>query len=177
MTWLCLQSWWHSISLWEAIKFWLPTLLSAAAFYLVVKDRRPHLRLKARKGRWFILKNTDAGLSFEGKVEVYNHSNRSNAIREYSFYCEEGDGGWTRLESEHYTHREDGEVSVVYNETPLALAPYSGVEVAVQAFTKLSRRPHKMRIKIQMEDLVGKLYTVEVAVDTTSPPRTKSDPN
>ena len=53
------------------------------------------------------------------------------------------------------------EVTWVANATPLALAPYSGVEAHIGAFTK-APIPHDMMIRVEIEDLFGKRYRMEV---------------
>jgi hypothetical protein len=157
-----IKSWWQTASLWEAVKFWVPTLMSAIALIYVIYDRRPHLVLKARKGEWFILRKSDKGVTFEGVVEVYNAGNRANAIREYRFERKEPAGGWVGLKSELFTLEENCKLKGTFNVTPLMLAPYSGAEVRVQTTSNLSRIPYEMKVKIEIQDIFGKWYSVDV---------------
>lgn len=157
-----LENWWASASLWEMVKFWIPTTISIVAISIVIKDRWPSLSLKERLGEWCILKSSDRGVIFEGIVEVCNVSNRANCIRGYRFWKKDPDGSWTELESEHYTNVEEDNAVAIFNLTPLVLPPFSGTEVRVQALTKLSPRPHEMIVKIEVEDLFGKGYSVEL---------------
>ena len=75
-----------------------------------------------------------------GMVEVYNASARANAIRDYRFWYRIKGGQWQPMKSEHYTNTtpETGE-SEVCNETPLTVAPCSGMQIRVQAMTKAPR--------------------------------------
>jgi hypothetical protein len=68
------------------------------------------------------------------------------------------------MESAHYTNRTSGtqEAGEVYNESPLTLAPYSGKEARVQALTKLLHQANELEIRIEVEDLFGKTYRLEV---------------
>jgi hypothetical protein len=160
--WTSIKSWWQTASMWEAVKFWVPTVMSSIALIYVIYDRRPHLVLKARKGEWFILRKSDKGVIFEGVIEVYNAGNRANAIREYRFDREEPAGGWVELESEYYAVEENSMLKGTFNVTPLMLAPYSGAEVHVQAISNLPRFPYEMKVRIEIEDIFGKRYSVDV---------------
>ena len=97
-----------------------------------------------------------------GMIEVYNASSRTNAIRDYRFWCRRKEGQWDLMEGEHYTNSEPetGEKEVC-NGTPLTLAPYSGIQARVQAITK-SPQPVEMEIRIEAEDLFGRTYRMEV---------------
>jgi hypothetical protein len=103
---------------------------------------------------------------FKGIIEIYNASSRANAIREYRFRCKLPDGKWKDMDSERYQitafRTEIGQVEPeTFNETPLSLAPYSGAEVPVQAIVKMPR-PYELPIIVEVEDLFGKKYRVEV---------------
>ncbi len=160
-----MSSWpWRSL-----VKDGVPVIISLVALLIVIYDRRPRLALKARKGEWYTLTPTMGGneVIFRGVVEVYNRSNRANAIRGYHFRCKQQDGSWKDMESERYRNGYRTGTSAddqSFNETPLSLAPYSGVEVPVQAFVKIIklRRPYELPVKIEIEDLFGKRYCVEV---------------
>jgi len=153
-------------TIWEGVKFIVPTVLSIASFAFVMKDRRVDLKLRERDGKWFTLRKTDRGVRFEGVVEVYNMSTRANSIVKYEFWSKQTDATYQKLEAEHFTDVLEGEGEIIFNETPLVLAPQSGIGVRVMALTKLLRLPPKITVKIQIEDLHGKHYTTEV---TASP--------
>ena len=167
------DAWWASASLWEAAKFFVPTILSALALGYVIYDRRPHLTLKSRKGNWHTV---DLGpgqnlreTRYEGIIEIYNRSSRANAIREYRFTCRDTDGTPLEMESELYSNTcatGGGVVKhEVFNQTPLPLAPYSGIEARLQAFAKMPM-PDELSIDIEVEDLFGKRYSVRVIATT-----------
>jgi hypothetical protein len=148
-------------------KYGLGVLISGMALLFVLYDRRPWLTLRARKGEWYKLTPTMNGseVIFRGVIEVYNRSNRSNAIRDYRFRCKLN-GKWREMESELYknTHRfggpEEPEPEMA-NRTPFALSPYSGEQIHVQAIAKLPR-PSELTIEIEVEDLFRKSYRVQV---------------
>ena len=94
---------------------------------------------------------------FSGVVEVYNTSGRANAIKSYEFFYRGGDGSWKEMESRRYEVSPD-----IYNATPLAVAPYSGTEWKVMAFSWHEQRPFDLDILIAVEDLFGKRSTVIV---------------
>jgi len=56
----------------------------------------------------------------------------------------------------------------VVNATPLPLAPYSGIEAHVGAFTRVPIA-HEMAIRIEVEDLFGKRYRTEVVANNRKP--------
>ena len=143
----------------------LPIIMSAIALYFVLRDRRPRLLLQARRSfgfRVYRLKHTMNGrTAFMGGVEVYNRSGRSNAIRSYAFWRKNEIGKWIPMESQNYQEKsEDGTVEE-RNPTPVTLPPYSGTEVKVMAFTETAEA-REMDIRIEIEDLFGKRYRVEV---------------
>jgi hypothetical protein len=159
---------WFECLPWKGFaKYGLGVLISGLALFLVLYDRRPRLTLRARKGQWYTLTPTMGGgeVIFRGVIEVYNRSNRSNAIRDYRFRCKLDDK-WREMESEFYktTYRfggpEDPEPEIA-NRTPFALSPYSGAEIHVQAIVKLSR-PSELPVEIEVEDLFGKRYRLQV---------------
>ncbi|HET9741869.1 MAG TPA: hypothetical protein VFQ00_03880 [Terriglobales bacterium] len=112
------------------------------------------------------MKRTQAGgkIIFNGVIEMYNASNRANAVRDY-YFAGKRNGKWEALESELYQNveKENGKQVAVemFNQTPLTIPPYSGVEIRVQAFLK-GPQPYEMEIKIEVEDLFGKRYATEV---------------
>jgi hypothetical protein len=97
---------------------------------------------------------------FQGVIELYNRSSRANAIHTYEFWAQGPGGEWHKLESEHYTNKDEAEDSV-FNRTPLGLAPYSGAEARVQAIMKRPHRP-EVDIRIEVEDIFEKRYRVQV---------------
>jgi hypothetical protein len=135
--------------------------LAAVALFVSLRDRRPMLFVRARKGDWAKLQVTQTGkdVIFQGIIEIYNRSSRANAIREYAFFCKPRNE-WVAMESERYMETSNSETTV-QNVTPLALPPYSGVEVYVMAFTKTPLQ--NMPVRIDVEDIFGKRYSVEVA--------------
>jgi len=143
-----------------------PIVLSIIALYVSLKDRPARLILKAREGNWYTLRqvNTSRGqeIMFEGIVEIYNASSRANAIRAYKVIGRPKDGVWSNMECEYsWNSPADGTKAVVCNETPLTLAPYSGAEARILAFARVPR-PYEMNIRIEVEDLFGKQYSVGV---------------
>ena len=153
-------AWWLVLRLKDAA----PIVISLVALFISLRDRRPRLTLRARKGDWCRLRPTlDSSASlFQGIIEVYNVSSRANAIRGYEFSGKRENGDWEKMESELYNNTpHEGEASEIFNQTPLTLAPYSGVEIRVQAFVK-GPRPYKMHVRAEVEDLFGKRYWVEV---------------
>jgi len=141
----------------------LPLFISGIALAVSLKDRRPHLVALPRKGDWYkIAKNIHKNeIIFMGVVEVYNSSSRANAIRKYSFWRKKGDE-WEAMESEFYKNIDPSTSEAeLFNQTPFSLAPYSGSELSVQAFSRLPQ-PYEMDVRIELEDLFGKKYRVEV---------------
>src|SRR6266496_5052434 len=117
--------------------------ISATTFIYNYRVNRPKLLVRARKGDWYkwqdmIQKPSSyftGEVLFQGIIELYNRSSRANAIHTYEFWAKNKTGRWEKLESEHYTNKQT-EGSLVFNQTPLGLAPYSGAEARVQAFIK-----------------------------------------
>ena len=145
----------------------LPLAISVVALGLTLRDRRPRLVLKPRKSsvhRVYRLYRTTNGIGFVGGVEVYNMSGRANAIRDYSFCYRDDEKKWKVMESQNYEEKsEDGSVEQ-RNHTPVALAPYSGTEVKVLALTD-NNLTSKMDVRIEIEDLFGKRYSIEVTAE------------
>ena len=149
------------------LKDFLPVasvVISVTALFVSLRDRRPRLALRSRKGDWYKLDDSLTGkeLIFRGIVEAYNVSSRANAIRAYEFWCKREGGDWEKMESEFYTVESlvEGKDENV-NVTPFTLAPYSGAELHVIAVGK-TPKPNKMQVKIRVEDLFGKHYKLEV---------------
>lgn len=157
-----LLRWWTWWDLWSFFKFAAPIAISIAALAIVLKDRKVQLILRERKGEWFILRKSNRGIVFEGLVEAYNLSSRANSIVNYRFRQKQQFGEWRELESEHHSVSAEGTEPRSFNVTPMVLAPYSGAETYVQAFTGLTRQPYEMTVEIQIEDMFGKFYCIEV---------------
>jgi hypothetical protein len=153
------QSWWRVLDL-KAI---VPIVISLVALFIVLYDRRANLALTSRKGNWNTLRPTadKSEVIFKGIVEVYNVSARANAIQDYEFWGKRIDGDWEKMESELYKESIGGELQTQSNVTPVALAPYSGTELAVMAFTKMPQ-PFEMQIRVRVQDLFGKWYQAEM---------------
>jgi len=103
---------------------------------------------------------------FMGIIEVYNVSARSNAIRAYEFWYMNEHDKWEKMESEYFTEYERGErnkevLKSVSNPTGLTLPPFSAGEVRLMGFLK-SRKPKNMQVKIEIEDMFGKRYKLQV---------------
>jgi hypothetical protein len=143
---------------WRFLKVFFPTAISLIALFVPLWDRRRRLVLRPRKGAWAKVSVTQTGkdFTFKGLIEVYNLSSRSNAIRDYEFWCKR-EYSWEKMESELYRELAKGEL---YNETPLALAPYSGSEVKVMAMGKIPVAD--MSVRVEIEDLSGKRYRIEL---------------
>lgn len=145
----------------------LPIAVSVTALYLTLRDRRPRLFLRPRKSSKFhvhrLFRTRGGSIAFVGGVEVYNMSARANAIRDYAFWWKDGNK-WRSMESQNYREKsEDGSVEL-RNPTPVTLEPYSGTEVRVMAFIEFLDKA-EMDIRIQIEDLFGKRYSVEVRAE------------
>jgi hypothetical protein len=163
--------WFSSLSWWEVVKTGTPLVISFATFLFVIRDRRPRLTLKAKKGDWYVLKPLIGreGVVFKGVVEIHNMGSRPNAIREYQFLCRLRGGEWRAMESEQYRVAEapDEEEEIdeskfeTFNETPLTFAPYSGTEVRVHAEIEMPK-PRELEVRIAVEDLFGNWYSVKV---------------
>lgn len=142
----------------------LAIVLSVIALSVTLWDRKSKLLLKARKGSTYnpyrLKKATDGSFAFLGGVEVYNRSSRANAIRDYSFWRKGESGQWIAMESQNY--QESSADRVDRNKTPVTLAPYSGVEIKVVAFTRMPQQPYELKVRIGLEDLFGNRYQIEV---------------
>ena len=150
---------------WLDLKTVIPIVISVIALFFTFKHWRRRLLVRPRKAstyNTYKLHRTGQGtVAFLGGVEVYNLSSRSNAIRGYEFWRKKDDGKWVPMESQNYKeHSEDG-TYLNRNQTPITLAPYSGVEVRVLAFTS-EPQPSEMEVRIEIEDLFGKRYRLEV---------------
>jgi hypothetical protein len=147
----------------DLLKTVVPIVISVTALFISLRDRRPRLTLRSRKGDWCKLTGTvnKSEVMFRGLVEVYNVSGRANAIRGYEFWGRRDSGSWEKMESELYRESAAGGPAEKSNQTPLTLAPYSGIEVDVLAFTKMPQ-PYQMQVRVEVEDLFGKRYRVDV---------------
>lgn len=155
------------------LKIWAPIVISVIALYVALRDRRPRLLVRPRKtGPYnpYKLRHTAGGeLAFLGGIEVYNLSARPNAVRDYRFWHKKDDGTWRLMESQNFKESTfDDKTFLHRNQTPVTIAPYSGAEIRVLAFEPLTNPPSKMRIRIEVEDLFGKRYTVEVVAEKDS---------
>jgi hypothetical protein len=105
---------------------------------------------------------------FSGVVEIYNLSSRATAVCSYQFWARRPDGEWQPIESERYeeTDTTTGQ-TIIYNDTPITLAPYSGAGLFVRAFTTATQL-HQMTIRIELEDLFGRHHRLEVTVNPTA---------
>lgn len=165
MLWQWLQTWWKSAPRWEAEKFLIPTILSLVALWVSLKDRRPKLVLKARKGQWGAVNRTTNRneIGFAAIIEVYNVSTRANAIRDYRFWTKDENGNWASMDSERYEVKfNEKDKPRVFNHTPFPIQPNSGAEVEIEAFTSLL---HLHSVKVEVEDLFEKRYTIELSIE------------
>ncbi|HEY5174957.1 MAG TPA: hypothetical protein VII95_05265 [Terriglobales bacterium] len=166
MNWktLYLEAYGHVWALFGFLKVSVPIIISLIALWVALKDRRPRLDLKARKGDWYKLKTTldRRETVFSGIVEVYNVSARANAIQGYDFWRKDPKGKWEPMDSERYRastgDTDDLEIS---NHTPIVVPPYSGVEIRVLAFAKI-KQPYEMDVEVEFQDIFGRRYNVEV---------------
>jgi len=162
VTWLLALAWW------KVAAATIPIVFSFITLCIVFYDRRPRLKLAARKGNgWYTLQRISSvrgsEVKFAGVVEIYNSSARANAIKSYAFYYKAADGKWQHMDSERYEDSPpDGTGPFVYNSTPLTVAPYSGEEWRVMAFFRTSIQPYELRIKVEVVDLFDKRSYVEV---------------
>lgn len=143
MAWLSLPS--NFISL-------ISLAASVIAFSTTFYDRRRRIDIRFRKGQWLVLE----GPAMLGHVEIYNASSRSNSVRAYHFSTRNVERKWVPLESERM---EIG--SVIHNETPLVIPPYSGVAVPIGCFANWEEFPCKLAIMISVEDIFGRNYPAE----------------
>ena len=158
------------ISVAAFLKSWLPITLSLIALYVSLRDRRPRLLVRPRKqgvhNPYKLRTAADGHTAFVGGIEVYNLSGRPNAVRNYSFWRKSGDGNWRAMDSQNYGEGNPGDSSFVdRNPTPVTIAPYSGTEIRVLAFASLQSRPEQLQVRIEVEDLFGKQYHVEVTAE------------
>jgi hypothetical protein len=151
----------------SALHWSLPTIISLLSFALsaiavsvTLWDRRSQLFLQPRQGDWAKVQVTQTGkdVIFEGIIEVFNKSSRANVIKNYLFFCKRAQA-WEKMESERYVSTTTGKTTV-HNITPFPLPPHAGAEAHVMAFTKTPSTD--MPIRIEIEDLYGKHYSVEV---------------
>lgn len=172
MDWSGVESIFSGIAVlpWEKIVLTgTPIVLSVLSLAFVLFDRRARLAVRTRKGKWCELTptmGTEGLMIFRGVIEAYNRSSRANAIRDYRFEAKI-DGKWQEMESEKYrnTYRTmTAEDEEIFNATPLTLAPYSGVELKIQAFVPIPSwtRGYELTVRVTIEDLFGKRYRVEV---------------
>jgi len=145
------------------LKAVVPIVLSIIALWVSLRDRRPRLTPRQRKGEWCKLKPTlnQAQVIFMGVVEVYNVSARANAIRDYEFWEKRVRSNWVKMESGFYQQSISNEDIKKANVTPLTLEPYSGCEIDVMAFTKMPQ-PYEMQVRVRVQDLFGNWFQVEV---------------
>jgi hypothetical protein len=163
--------------IWNAVKAVVPVIISAAALFIsaaalffALKDRRPRLDMRAKRGEWYNLRTTlpRGEIIFQGVIEIYNRSSRSNAIRGYSFEYKDVNGKWTSMESEQYMNtpnkdsKGDAATEGVFNRTPLPIGPYSAVESYVQALATMLLPKDGLHVRIVVEDLFAKRYRLEV---------------
>ncbi len=144
----------------------LPIAISCVALYLTLHDRRPQLKLRARKhvthNPYRILRARNGDLAFVGSVEVYNLSSRPNAVQDFRFWRKDKDGNWIEMMSQNYRERDEEEFQN-RNETPVMVAAYSGVKIPVLAFAPISfDKELKVRIRIEIQDLFDKRHQIEV---------------
>jgi hypothetical protein len=144
----------------------IAVVMSGIALFFSLRDRRPRLALRTRKGEWCVLLEaatvTKQSVGFRGVVEVYNVSSRANAVQGYEFWCKRSGGAkWELMESEMFSTTWDSKPEEVSNPTPVTIAPYSGTELHVAAFTAMPM-PKGLDVRVLVEDLFGKRYQVEV---------------
>jgi hypothetical protein len=163
-------TWLRSVSLRSFLAFAIPTGISLTALFVALHDRRPRLDLRARKGDWCKIQQSTGhlgdGVMFVGIIEVYNVSARSNAIRKYEFWCMNEHDKWETIESEYFTEYERSDpnekvLKQLSNPTGLTLPPFSAGEVRLMGFSK-GRKPKNMQVKIEIEDMFGKRYKLQV---------------
>jgi len=162
--WQEIVQWWWSIA--PYLKTPAPIVISLIALSVTFWDRRPRLLVRPRKGSthnpYKLCPTAKGGLAFLGGIEVYNLSGRPNAIRGYAFWQKNDDGTWIVMESQNYKESSEDETFIKRKETPVTVAPYSGTEVRVLAFASVKHRPSEMSVRIEVEDLFGKRYRIEV---------------
>jgi len=154
---------------WSFVKTFLPITVSATALAFVLHDRRAHLYLKEKRGKWCELDRNylnKTEVIFTGIVEIYNASSRANAVREYQFFRHVSGDEWIPMDSEQYNGEQvTGRTPDIFNQTALTLAPFSATELKVQAFAKMDKQPHEMTVKIVIEDLFENSYSLKVKVE------------
>jgi hypothetical protein len=136
-----------------------PIVISVIALYVSLHDRRPKLKLQARKGEWCVLRRvrteTGENVKFEGTLEVYNKNARANAVKGYQFWYK-GTGKWEPMRSERFTDVSPDNREEIFNDTPATIAPCSGRELWVAAFAPITPLPKELDIRVEVEDLFGK---------------------
>src|SRR5881394_3491513 len=96
--WHSITGWWWGIA--PYLKTPIPIILSLVALYYSLYDRRPRLRVRARRGDWAKIGETQTGdVMFRGMIEIYNAGSRANTVSDYAFYCKR-EKGCEKMESE-----------------------------------------------------------------------------
>jgi hypothetical protein len=103
---------------------------------------------------------TDGHTAFMGGVEVYNRSARSNAIRAYAFWRKNDTGKWIPMESQNC---QENVMTVLQKNAPHACYHPAVFRDRGQVDGIHGKsRNREMEIRIEIEDLFGKRYRVEV---------------
>lgn len=140
---------------------YLSFILSFAALFVTLYERRARLLVHMRKGRW----TSWRGDLLIAVLEVYNKSSRPNTVSGYCLEAKSADGKWIPLESERYEPSIEGEDGVeVFNDTPVTLAPYSGMAVKVGAFGQWHTLPSDLSVRVSAVDLFGTPHRVVFTV-------------
>lgn len=153
----------------DILKSGILIVISGIALGLVLKDRRPQLVLRARKGEWLTVKpavmqpERTPGIILRGLIEIYNTSSRANVVRDYRIIAKAADGAWREMTCEHMIDDPGYDISEVANRTPLTIPPYSAVEAPVLGILT-DERVRDIEVLIQVEDLFGKRFSVKVSV-------------
>lgn len=146
----------------------LAIVLSVIALSVSLWDWKSKLVLKARKGSTYnpyrLKKATNGSLASLGAVEVYNRSSRltRSAITAFGEKTSVGDG--------------KPELSRIFcgsvdrSKTPVPLAPFSGVEIKVVAFTRMPQQPYELKVQIGLQDLFGNRYQIELIAPSMGDP-------
>jgi hypothetical protein len=149
------------LQIWKTVLPYIGTVLSIVALIISLRDRRPRLTVRSRKGEWL---RSQQGQRVVGVIEVYNSSSRPNTICAYHFDAQDRDGKWIELESERYVETL-GNTETVQNDTPLIIGPYSGVPVPISAFAN-NRLQRNLQIRVTVEDMFARKYSATLSVGT-----------
>lgn len=131
---------------------YIGALISIINLVVNLRDRRPRLEFRQKRGKWF----TKQERMLLAYYEVYNPSSRPNAIRDYRLSYRTKDGAEASLNTEECTLGEERG-----NLRPLCIAPYSGCQVVIAGLSELPLSS-VANFQVTIVDLFEKKYEFEL---------------